>query len=163
MISKINYKILSILIMSLVLSACSSSVRFADNPSSSGRARAQASVPTQERKDTKFAASSIPDYSSDDLDDADESGFASYYGLGFDGRQTASGEVFDKEKFTAAHRTLAFGTRVKVTNLRNGRSVIVIINDRGPHKQGRIIDLSEGAARKIDMITSGIVPVEIRT
>jgi rare lipoprotein A len=86
-------------------------------------------------------------------------GEASWYGPGFHGRRTASGETFDRNALTAAHRTLPFGTRVRVTNLNNGRQVIVRINDRGPYSGGRVIDLSEAAARHVDMINSGTAPV----
>ncbi len=78
-------------------------------------------------------------------------GTASFYGKEFHGRKTASGEIFDMYKLTAAHKTLPFGSRVRVTNLENGRSVVVRINDRGPFKKGRIIDLSFEAARRIGM------------
>ncbi|WP_293116750.1 septal ring lytic transglycosylase RlpA family protein [Moorena sp. SIO4G3] len=88
-------------------------------------------------------------------------GVASWYGSAFHGRRTASGERFNQYALTAAHRTLQFGTRVKVTNLRNGRSVIVRINDRGPNVRGRIIDLSRGAARIIGLVRSGTGPVHI--
>ena len=90
-----------------------------------------------------------------------QTGLASYYSDKFHGRRTASGEIFDKNKLTAAHRELPFGTLVKVTNLRNNKSVIVRINDRGPWKSTRIIDLSYAAAKKIDMIAAGEVPVKI--
>jgi rare lipoprotein A len=76
---------------------------------------------------------------------------ASWYGPGFHGRRTASGETFNAGALTAAHRTLPFGTRVKVTNATNGRSVVVRINDRGPYVRGRVIDLSRAAARAIGM------------
>ena len=89
------------------------------------------------------------------------SGIAAWYGAQYAGRPTASGAIFDPGKLTAAHRTLPFGTRVRVTNRDNGRSVTVTINDRGPFTPGRVIDLSEAAARKIDMIRAGIAPVEI--
>ncbi|AHJ29486.1 septal ring lytic transglycosylase RlpA family protein [Nodularia spumigena CS-584] len=88
-------------------------------------------------------------------------GIASFYGRGFAGKPTATGERFNPEAMTAAHRTLPFGTRVRVTNTRNGRSVVVRINDRGPFIRGRIIDVSTGAARAIGMINSGIAPVKI--
>ncbi|MDA0699585.1 MAG: septal ring lytic transglycosylase RlpA family protein [bacterium] len=88
-------------------------------------------------------------------------GLASWYGPGFAGRRTASGEVFDPSQLTAAHKTLPFGTRVRVTNLDNGRSVEVRITDRGPFKPNRVIDLSRGAAEAIDMVRSGIAPVRI--
>ena len=86
---------------------------------------------------------------------------ASYYGEGFHGRKTASGEVFDQWKLTCAHRDLPFGTRLKVTNLENNRSVIVRVNDRGPWVRGRIIDLSYAAAKKLGMIQEGVVKVKI--
>lgn len=88
-------------------------------------------------------------------------GFASYYSNDFHNRKTSSGEVYDKNKLTAAHRDLPFGTKLKVTNLKNKKSVIVIINDRGPFVEGRIIDLSYRAAKEIDMLSDGIAEVEI--
>ncbi|TWI91715.1 septal ring lytic transglycosylase RlpA family protein [Chitinophaga japonensis] len=91
-----------------------------------------------------------------------ESGKASYYADKFEGRRTASGEKFHQRKLTAAHRTLPFGTKVKVINLANGRSVKVRINDRGPFVQGRIIDLSKKGARKLGIINTGVAPVEIK-
>lgn len=88
-------------------------------------------------------------------------GVASYYADYFHGRSTASGQRFDTRSLTAAHRTLRFGTRVKVTNKRNGRSVEVVINDRGPFVRGRTIDLSKAAAREIGMLGSGVAPVHL--
>jgi len=89
-------------------------------------------------------------------------GKASYYGRGFHGRKTASGERFDMHAFTAAHRTLRFGTLVRVTNRKNGRSVVVRINDRGPFgRRKRIIDVSHAAARKLGMMKAGVVPVTL--
>ncbi|MBI5481947.1 MAG: septal ring lytic transglycosylase RlpA family protein [Deltaproteobacteria bacterium] len=92
---------------------------------------------------------------------ATETGVASWYGARHHGRRTASGEPFDMHALTAAHRTLPFGTRCRVTSLRSGRSVIVRINDRGPYAKGRIIDLSRAAAEVIDMIRAGHVPVTV--
>jgi len=86
-----------------------------------------------------------------------ERGRISMYGREFSGRKTASGEPFDPTALTMAHRTLPFGTRVRVTNLENQRSVEVVVNDRGPFVSGRIADLSEAAARRIDMIADGVV------
>jgi rare lipoprotein A len=88
-------------------------------------------------------------------------GTASYYGKGFAGRRTASGERFDPNGMTAAHKTLPFGTRVRVTRLNSGASVIVTVNDRCGCTHGRLIDLSEGAARKLDMISIGVVRVRL--
>ncbi len=88
-------------------------------------------------------------------------GKASFYAKKFEGRNTASGEKFSNQKFTAAHRTLPFGTLVKVTNLSNNKSVIVKINDRGPFVRGRIIDLSRIAADSLDFIPSGFTTVNV--
>ena len=88
-------------------------------------------------------------------------GVASYYGRRFHGRLTANGERFNMNAMTAAHKTLPFGTRVRVTNPRNGRSVTVRINDRGPFIRGREIDLSRGAAQRIGMIASGHARVRL--
>jgi rare lipoprotein A len=90
-----------------------------------------------------------------------ETGLASWYGSRHHGKRTASGEIFNQDKFTAAHRTLPWGTRVKVTNLANGKSVEVRINDRGPFSKGRIIDLSRAAARSLGMVEQGITTVRI--
>ncbi|WP_435223124.1 septal ring lytic transglycosylase RlpA family protein [Niabella hirudinis] len=90
-----------------------------------------------------------------------ETGSASYYADSFNGRQTASGAIFRQHKKTAAHPSLPFGTKVRVTNLKNGRKVKVHINDRGPFVQGRIIDLSKKSAKKIGMLKDGVIPVTI--
>lgn len=91
-----------------------------------------------------------------------ESGKASYYADKFQGRRTASGDIFRQRRMTAAHKTLPFGTKVKVTNLSNGRTIKVRINDRGPFVAGRIIDLSKKAARKLGMLNAGVANVQIR-
>ncbi|MBV5261527.1 septal ring lytic transglycosylase RlpA family protein [Synechococcus moorigangaii CMS01] len=88
-------------------------------------------------------------------------GRASWYGPGFHGRRTASGEPFNQYAMTAAHKTLPFGTKVRVTNLRNGRSVVVRINDRGPYSHGRIIDLSRGSAEQIGLVSAGVATVRL--
>jgi rare lipoprotein A len=93
---------------------------------------------------------------------ATETGNASWYGDPYHGRRAASGEIYDMEQFTAAHRTLPFQTWVEVTNLSNGRQVAVRINDRGPFVDGRIIDLSLAAARAVDMVRAGVAPVRLR-
>lgn len=86
-----------------------------------------------------------------------QKGRVSLYGREFAGRKTASGEPFDPEALTMAHRTLPFGTRVRVTNIENGRSVEVVVNDRGPFVAGRIADVSLAAARRLGMVTDGVV------
>lgn len=90
-----------------------------------------------------------------------ETGVASYYGVPYHGRQTASGEVFDMNELTAAHPTLKFGTKVKVTHLANQRSVTVRINDRGPFVKGRVIDLSKAAAEELQMVRAGLAEVKL--
>jgi rare lipoprotein A len=89
-------------------------------------------------------------------------GKASYYGARHHGKKTASGERFNQHGLTAAHRSLPFGTRVRVTNLHNDKQVVVRINDRGPHTRGRIIDLSQKAAEQLDMLRAGVVPVRVQ-
>lgn len=116
-----------ILISAIILSACSSSVRFAG---------IEENILQIE-------------------------GFASYYADHFQGKKTSSGEIFDQSKLTAAHKTIPFGTKVLVENVNNGKTVVVVINDRGPFVKGRIIDLSRAAAEKLDMIHDGVVPVVI--
>ena len=91
-----------------------------------------------------------------------QSGKASFYADKFNGRKTANGETFRNSKLTAAHKTLPFGTKVKVTNKNNGKSVKVRIYDRGPFVAGRIIDLSKKAAKKIDLDKAGVIEVEIK-
>jgi rare lipoprotein A len=91
-----------------------------------------------------------------------ETGKGSFYADKFQGRATASGAAFDQHKMTAAHRTLPFGTQVKVVNLANGRSVNVTINDRGPFAPGRIIDVSKKAAQKLGMVNAGVANVKIQ-
>ena len=90
-----------------------------------------------------------------------ESGKASYYADKFQGRPTASGEPYDKNKMTAAHRTLPFGTICKVTNVANGKTITVKVNDRGPHVKTRVIDLSYRAMRQLDGISAGLITVEV--
>ena len=90
-----------------------------------------------------------------------ESGWCSYYGREFYHRRTASGERLDPNDLTAAHRTLPFGTRVRVTNLANGRRVVVRINDRGPFKKGRVLDVTPAVARKLGFAASGLTRVRL--
>ncbi|UBS31884.1 septal ring lytic transglycosylase RlpA family protein [Altererythrobacter sp. N1] len=106
----------------------------------------------------------VDDQAADDGDDAGQvigSGIASYYGRKFNGRPTASGERFDMNALTAAHKTLPFGSKVRVTNPRNGKSVVVRINDRGPYSHGRLIDLSRAAASEIGLVGPGSGTVEL--
>ncbi len=95
--------------------------------------------------------------------DYDRTGKASWYGKRYHGRTTASGARFDMNAMTAAHRSLPFGTRVRVTNMANRRSVVLTINDRGPYAGGRIIDVSRRAAAILGMVRKGVVRVRVRT
>ena len=90
-----------------------------------------------------------------------QTGTASFYGGKWHGRKTANGEIFDTYKLRAAHKTLPFGTRARVTNLSNGKSVVVRINNRGPYSKGRIIDLSQAAFSKIENMSKGVTKVKL--
>jgi len=90
-----------------------------------------------------------------------QTGQASWYGAQHQGKQTASGSIYDQAALTAAHATLPFGSKIKVTNLANGKSVEVEITDRGPFAENRIIDLSQAAAKALDMIESGTATVRL--
>ena len=113
-------------------------------------ALAAASSPERSKKATKAAPAKVG------------KGKASFYGRSFAGRRTASGQRYDPAKMTAAHRSLPLGTKAKVTNVENGKSVTVTINDRGPHKRGRIIDLSRAAAQRLDMVSEGLAEVSVQ-
>ncbi|MFB6455987.1 septal ring lytic transglycosylase RlpA family protein [Chitinophaga sp. Hz27] len=91
-----------------------------------------------------------------------QTGKASYYADSFDGKRTASGQVFHQNRLTAAHPSLPFGTKLKVTNMANGRTVTVHVNDRGPFAKGRIIDLSKKAAKRLGMVSTGVATVQIK-
>jgi rare lipoprotein A len=94
---------------------------------------------------------------------SEQTGIASWYGDEWQGRTAASGKPFDEKKLTAAHRTLPLNSRVRVTDLRTGRSVDVTITDRGPYAKGRMIDLSKAAAMKLGIVKDGLVPVRIQS
>jgi rare lipoprotein A len=90
-----------------------------------------------------------------------QTGMASFYSDSFEGKRTANGEIFSNSEMTAAHRTLSFGTRVRVTNLKNGRTAVVRISDRGPFVEGRILDVSLAAATQLDFVDDGLAEVRI--
>src|SRR3546814_235567 len=92
-----------------------------------------------------------------------EEGTASWYGKWHHGRRTASGERFDMNDLTAAHRRLPFGSKIRVTNLRNGRSVVLTVNDRGPFVRGRFLDVSYRAAKALNFVQAGLAPVRVQT
>ena len=97
----------------------------------------------------------------DTLPDWMQQGRVSWYGPGFHGRRTANGEIFDTHELTMAHRSLPMGTNVRVTNLENGRSVVLRVNDRGPYVRGRVADLSHAAAERLGFVDDGVVPARI--
>lgn len=110
----------------------------------------------------KFSSSSTSKYDDDNSEVVTVMyGKASYYGSEFDGRSTANGETFSNKEYTAAHKSLPFGSIVRVTNLSNNNIVIVRVNDRGPYVTGRVIDLSRIAAEKLGMIRDGVIDVKI--
>ncbi|WP_247874178.1 septal ring lytic transglycosylase RlpA family protein [Azospirillum sp. TSH58] len=123
-------------------------------------AQAQPSSKSQSPKDA-----SVPPIAVERTDEGEpvivHEGEASFYGGSFHGRKTASGERFDQNKPTAASRELPLGSKVTVTNQDNGKSVDVIVNDRGPYVDGRVIDLSKKAAKQLDMIEDGVAPVRV--
>jgi len=110
---------------------------------------------------TVLDCSSVPTKRDSDWAGYTETGKASYYAMKFQSKKTASGELYDKAKKTAAHKKLPFGTKVKVTNEKNSKSVIVKINDRGPFVKGRIIDLSDSAFSSIANLNAGVIKVKI--
>jgi rare lipoprotein A len=118
--------------------------------SACGHGKARAGIPTSKSPNAKIASSELE-------------GIASYYAEPYNGRRTANGEIFDTYNgMTAAHKTLPFNTVVRVKNLRNGEEVDVRINDRGPFVKGRVIDLSLAAAKEIDLVRAGVVPVKLK-
>lgn len=146
MIQTIGFKKWSIpvlILMSIILQGCTSTARF-----------------TSEKDSGKVVFRGKKSGSGEVAGDQ-TTGVASFYGPKFHGLQTASGETFDMYQFTAAHRQIPFGTRLKVTNLDNGKSVIVRVNDRGPFVKNRVLDLSYAAAKDIDMVTTGVAKVKI--
>lgn len=135
---------------------------------SAGKRSSRASRATPPARPSEPASSeesadtpSNPDFALVPSRDSDQQGLASWYGPGLHGRLTASGERFDKEELTAAHRSFAFGSRVCVRSAATGRTVVVRINDRGPFAPGRVIDLSQAAAQELGMVGLGIKPVEL--
>jgi len=106
-------------------------------------------------KDKPSKTAAAPKYRSSQI------GYTSYYAHKFHGRPTASGEIYDMNGLSAAHRELPLGTIIRVTHLSNGKSIIVKVNDRGPFVDGRILDLSLGAAKKLDMVNEGVARVKI--
>jgi rare lipoprotein A len=135
-------------ILLFLLSGCTSSPRFAerDGYSKDGRITQQIEQPGKNPSGKILLTLE---------------GVVSYYAHDFNGKQTSSGEIYDMNALTAAHRNFPFGTKVRVTNLENNKTVIVRVNDRGPFKEGRIMDLSLGSAKEIDLILNGTAHVRL--
>ncbi len=161
-------KLRSIIFLLVVFYACARSdaaenikeARNAEKVAENVKQKAQATEKAEGSQDLVKDKVSVKQ-SADGKPVIEQTGEASSYGLGFHGKTTANGEKFDKNNLTAAHPTLPLGTKATVTNLDNGKSVDVRINDRGPYVKGRDIDVSEGAAKELDMTKSGIAPVKI--
>jgi rare lipoprotein A len=132
---------------------CTSTPRFAER---GGRSQEQPSP-----KERESVSSTQPERSPSDKPLLTLEGIASYYADDFHGKQTSNGETFDMNSLTAAHRTFPFGTKIRVTNLENAKTVIVRVNDRGPFKEGRMIDLSRGAAQALDLVRTGTARVRL--
>ena len=130
-----------LLIFSALIIACGSSISYGDYIDTTGWSRKQ--------------IESIKNHPNTQI------GIASYYGKKFHKKRTANGEIFNMYKVSAAHKSYPLGTKVRVTNLENGKSIKLVINDRGPFVKGRIIDLSYKAARKLDFVNQGTVKVRI--
>ena len=142
--------------LTLVLAGCATSRGTGAAPSTEATAEAKPEPKPEAKPEAK------PEPKPEAAPSAGQTGEASWYGEPHHGRRTASGETYDMYQLTAAHPTLPMGTRLLVTNLKNGRAVEVRINDRGPHVAGRIIDLSFAAAQQLGAISGGTVPVRIR-
>lgn len=149
--------LLLLFVSGAMLNSCSSSVRFASGEG--GILGASAGTSRSTHKPTTM----IPpkETSSFEATDVLFRGMASYYGNEFQGRKTANGERYDQKELSGAHRTLPFGTMVRVRNTANDRSVVVRINDRGPWKESRVLDVSYAAAEKLEMTRSGTAAVEV--
>ncbi len=142
---------LRVVLLSLIATSCASAGQFAFNEPFSTTDRTLEVV-----KDAVFSSND-----DDIVEVAFDRGIASWYGPGFHGRRTANGETYNQEELTAAHKSLPFNTLVRVENIRNGKSVVVRINDRGPYVGNRIIDLSHKAARNIEMVSTGTADVRL--
>jgi len=160
---------LSVLLLLLLFTAgCAAAPKYtsrpgATRPSAGGSSPSGGAAPTARTPDRPPPRSSgrrVPDGPTR-WGDHYLRGLASYYGPGFHGRKTANGETFNMYKLSAAHRTLPLGTKARIWNVENGRSVVLVINDRGPFIEGRILDLSYAAGLELEMTAQGVVMVQI--
>lgn len=161
-------------VVTALSTACSSSVRFSSASLNGANSRSLATMSTSSHSTTTDKGRETPptersvgsqrsgEIKSTELKSTDLtfSGMASYYGNEFHGRKTANGERYDRSEFSAAHRSLPFGTMLKIRNKANDRTVIVRVNDRGPWKETRVLDLSLAAAQELDLVKSGTASIE---
>jgi rare lipoprotein A len=145
----------AILLVGFIVSACSASVRFSSSVGDATERGVAKNAPASHSSPSSKAAEGELTPTGSVMQ-----GVASYYGDEFHGRKTANGERYDRNEFSAAHRTLPFGSMLKVRNLANNRTVLVRVNDRGPFKADRILDVSFAAARELDMTRSGTAQIE---
>jgi rare lipoprotein A (peptidoglycan hydrolase) len=154
-------KLYALAIAILLMQSCASSVRFSSLKSTEPRSRTleqtATNTPSSQRSSPPQHETDVADLTTTEMTFR---GMASYYGNEFQGRKTASGERYDRNEFSAAHRTLPFGTMLKVRNPANDRSVVVRVNDRGPWKETRVLDLSFAAAQELELISFGTASVE---
>lgn len=141
------------IVLTLILAGCSSAPRYGSQTTpgkttSPGRRTPTRQIPVEKSPELSYQRSWI--------------GLSSWYGEDFHGKKTANGEIFDMYALTAAHKTLPLGTQIRVTNLENNRSVVVRVNDRGPYIEGRILDLSYGAAKALGFENMGTAKVHIQ-
>lgn len=162
------YLALSTLALAFAMSACSSSVRFSSRGSQFGVPQSNGSLFAATPANTPSSGKKTPTPKMSEINTSDLktstvnfSGVASYYGDEFHGRKTANGEIYDRSDFSAAHRSLPFGTFLKVRNPATERSVIVRVNDRGPFKETRVLDVSFAAAQELGLVKTGTAQVEI--
>ncbi len=148
---KLKFAYILLFLILYFLNGCAPLVRFSSEKAPAEKAGISSSAKGPVYEETEEEAPPLETFT----------GKASYYANKFHGRKTASGELYDKAEMTAAHRTLPFGTVIKVTNTANNKSVIVRVNDRGPFVRGRVVDLSRAAAEEVDMIRSGVINVEV--
>jgi rare lipoprotein A len=146
--------VLPAVVAGLVLNGCATAPRFVtqNTPASPHGETSSATTKPAEEKVSRTASGKVL---------LTLEGVASYYADEFHGKKTSNGEIYDMNDLTAAHRTFPFGTKVRITNLENGKTVIVRVNDRGPFHEGRIIDLSLGAAKELDIVKTGTARVRI--
>lgn len=157
---------IALLFLVMLFASCASSPKFtskeSNTPTKTAEEKSKSRYAKKEEKTPQKSRAENPDvyYNlSTSLETA--KGFASYYADDFDGKQTANGEVFNMYELTAAHKEYPFNTLIRVTNLANMKTTIVRINDRGPFIEGRIIDLSLGAAMQLDMLNAGVQEVQL--